>query len=161
MHDGPGLQRLRELIGEVRIALLTTLDGEGQMHTRPIETLQCEPDGTLWFFTACDSPKSAELRHDTRVSLGYSHPGKSIYVAVSGVGSVGRDIAKAAELWSPGQLAFYPQGLEDPRLALLKVRLERAEYWVTPGKASYVLAAVNAALTGTPAGVLGENRKLP
>jgi hypothetical protein len=40
------------------------------------------------------------------------------------------------------------------------VPLERAEYWIAPGRISYLLAAARAVLTGTPARVLGENRKI-
>jgi hypothetical protein len=44
---------------------------------------------------------------------------------------------------------------------LLRVQIERAEYWNAPGQTSYVIAAVSAAITGTAAGVIGENQKIP
>ena len=44
-------------------------------------------------------------------------------------------------------------GLVDPQLALLRVRIERAEYWDAPGKAAYLLAVAKASLTGKPAQV--------
>jgi hypothetical protein len=40
------------------------------------------------------------------------------------------------------------------------VLIERAEYWIAPGRTSYLIAAMAAAVTGTPAGVMGENRKI-
>jgi general stress protein 26 len=94
------------------------------------------------------------------VSLGYADPVKNVYAAITGSASVLRDAQKAAELWSIEQRAYYPKGPEDERLALLRVRIERAEYWIAPGSASYLIAAASAALTGTPAGVIGENRKI-
>jgi general stress protein 26 len=94
------------------------------------------------------------------VSLGYADPAKHVYVAVSGSGSLLRDIQKAKQLWSVEQRAYYPEGPEDGRLALLRVRIERAEYWIAPGRTSYLVAAATAAATGTPAGVIGENRKV-
>lgn len=48
----------------------------------------------------------------------------------------------------------------DERLALLRVDIERAEYWIAPGRLSYLVAAAKAAVTGTPVGVVGENRKI-
>ena len=158
--DRADSEKLGKLIEHIKVALLTTFDAEGQLHTRPLETLQYEANGTLWFFTDSHSPKSAELQRDVRVSLGYADPAKHIYVAITGVGSVMRDEAKAAELWTPGQRAWYPQGPTDERLALLRVHIEHAEYWFAPGRASYALAAARAAITGTPATVLGENRKM-
>jgi general stress protein 26 len=67
---------------------------------------------------------------------------------------------KAKQLWSMEQRAYYPDGPEDERLALLRVQIERAEYWIAPGRTSYIVAAVTAAITGTPAGVIGENQKI-
>ena len=83
-----------------------------------------------------------------------------MYVAVSGSGGLFRDNQKARQLWSIEQRAYYPEGPEDEHLALLRVLIERAEYWIAPGRTSYLVAAVAAAATGTPAGVIGENHKL-
>lgn len=151
---------LLELIREIEIGLLTTVDGAQRLHTRPVQTLRCDEDGVLWFFTDAGSAKAEELRRDPRVSIGYAHLAKGLYATVQGEGRIRRDRSKAAELWKPLQRAWYPQGLEDPRLAVLELRIEQAEYWITPGRASYALAAARAALTGEPATV-GEDVKLP
>jgi general stress protein 26 len=160
-HSDPGdFAKLGELIRDIRVALLTTRDLDGRFHTRPVETLQIEGDRTLWFFTDWMSPKVDELTHDVRVSLGYADPTKNAYVAVSGSGGLFRNVEKARELWSIEQRAYYPEGPDDERLALLRVVIERAEYWIAPGRTSYLIAAATAAVTGTPAGVVGENRQL-
>jgi general stress protein 26 len=159
--DAGGLVKLGELIRDIRIALLTTVDHDGRLHTRPVQTLQVDDaDRSLWFFTDWNSPKVDELHHDVRVSLGYSDPDKNVFVAVSGSGSLFRDIQKAKQLWSIEQRAYYPEGPEDERLAVLRVLIERAEYWTAPGRTSYLVAAMTATVTGTPANVIGENRKI-
>jgi general stress protein 26 len=100
-HSDPGdFARLGELIRDIRVALLTTIDRDGRFHTRPVQTLQVEADRTLWFFTDWSAPKVDELHHDARVSLGYADPEKNVYVAVSGSGSLLRDAQKAKQLWS-------------------------------------------------------------
>jgi general stress protein 26 len=152
--------RLNELILRIRIALLTTVDAEGRFHTRPVETLGFEANEVLWFFTDRKSPKADEVRHDLRVSLGYAEPAGHTYVAVTGTATLVHDADKARELWTLEQLAYYPDGPEDSRLALLRVQIERAEYWIAPGRISYLLAAARAAMTGVPVGVIGENRKI-
>jgi general stress protein 26 len=152
--------KVGELIQEIRVALLTTVDRDGRFHARPVQTLQVDADEALWFFTDWSSPKVDELRHDVRVSLGYADPAKNMYLAISGTGSLLRDPQKASELWSVEQRAYYPRGPEDERLALLRVRIDRAEYWIAPGRVSYLVAAAKATLTGMPAGVIGENRKV-
>jgi general stress protein 26 len=151
--------KVGDIIRAVRVALLTTVDRHGQLHTRPVQTLHVEADEVLWFFTDWRSPKVDELQHDFRVSLGYADPAKQMYAAISGIGSLRRDPQKAQELWTLEQFAYYPQGPDDERLALLRVQIESAEYWLAPGRVSYLIAAAKAAVTGVPAGVIGENRK--
>lgn len=160
MSDRGDLPRLKELIDSICIGLLTTVDLDGSLHTRPVETLRCDADGTLWFFTDHESPKAHELSHDMRVSVGYSKASKNVYVAVAGRARVLRDRALAADLWKPGQRAWYPKGVDDEHLSILRVAIERAEYWETPGRASYLLAAMAAAVTGKPA-TIGQSKKLP
>ena len=160
MSDEAGFARLRELIERIRIGLLTTVDLDGSLHTRPIETLRCDADGTLWFFTDHQSPKAHELAHDMRVSVGYSEPARNTYAVVTGHASILRDRTLAAELWEFAQRAWYPKGLDDESLSILRVTFERAEYWERGGKASCVLAALRATVTGRQA-VVGRDQKLP
>jgi general stress protein 26 len=159
MSEEGGLARLKELIDKVRIGLLTTVDVDGALHTRPVETLRCDADGTLWFFTDLASPKANELARDTRVSVGYSQPSKKIYAVVTGRGRILRDRALAAQLWTAAQRAWYLRGVDDEHLSILRVTLQRAEYWETPGRLSYLLAAAAAGVSGKPA-TLGRSRKL-
>ena len=159
-RESGDFHELERLIRRMRIALLTTVDREGGFHSRPVQTLRIDPDHTLWFFTDIASPKADELRHDVRVSLGYADPSRRTYVAVSGVGTVYRDARKARELWSVEQRAYYPDGPEDRRLVILRVRIERAEYWIAPGRFSYLVAAARAAVSGVPVDIIGKNRKI-
>ncbi len=153
-------EKLEHLIRDIRIGLLTTVEADGHFHTRPVQTMQIEARETLWFFTSWSSPKVHEMQQDVRVALAYASPAHHTYVAVSGSSTLLRDPHKAKALWSLEQRAYYPDGPEDSRLALLRVRIERAEYWIAPGRTSYLLAAAKAAVTGVPVGVIGENRKL-
>jgi general stress protein 26 len=154
------MAQVAELVWNIRVALLTTVNREGHFHTRPIQTLQAEGGEALWFFTDWSSPKVDELLHDRRVSLGYADPRRHVYLAVSGVASLLRDPTKARELWTAEQRAYYPNGPDDERLAVLRVQVEQAEYWIAPGRVSYWIAAAKATITGRPADVVGENHKV-
>ncbi|MGH8228650.1 MAG: pyridoxamine 5'-phosphate oxidase family protein [Steroidobacteraceae bacterium] len=159
-HQTGDMANVAELIWSIRIALLTTADPEGHFHTRPVETLQIERGADIWFFTGWSSPKVDELLRDRRVSLGYADPGRRVYLAVGGWAGLLRDPTKARELWTEEQRAYYPNGPGDERLALLRVRIERAEYWIAPRRATYRIAAATAAATGKPADVVGENHRI-
>jgi general stress protein 26 len=153
------LGKVLDLIRDIRIALLTTVDCESAFHTRPVQTLAVEDQGTIWFFTDLRSGKAHELRADMRIALGYADTAANRYVAVTGTGTVQRDPQKAAELWQFEQRAYYPDGPNDERLGVLTVEIERAEYWIAPGRTSYLFAVLKAATTGTPAAVVGENQR--
>ena len=159
----PGAQdellNVLRLIREIPIALLTTFDSGGSFHTRPVQTLAVENDGTLWFFTDVHSGKAHELCVDTRVGLGYADMAANRYVAVRGVGTLRSDAHKAQELWHFEQRAYYPDGPTDERLGVLRVQIQRAEYWIAPGRASHLFEALKATVTGLPAGVVGKNEQ--
>ena len=160
LPDIGDLAKVTELIRAIRIALLTTVDADGRMHSRPVQTLRVESDRTLWFFTDWGSHKVTQVAHDERVNLGFADLSRNIFVVVSGTASLLRDPDKARELWTVEQLAYYPEGPEDTRLALVRVQIERAEYWLAPGRVSYLVAAARAVTTGEPAGIIGRHGKV-
>ncbi len=121
-------EKLKELIGKIEIAMLTTEDGK-QLRSRPMSTSKLDEDGNLWFFTNEFSSKVDEIQADRQVNLSYAEKGSNTYVSVSGKASLVHDKQKIDELWSPILKAWFPDGKEDPSIALLKVVPEHAEYW--------------------------------
>ena len=51
---------------------------------------------------------------------------------LTGTARVVRDADKIRALWSPRLERWFPKGLDDPDLALLEVRIDKAEYWDEP-----------------------------
>ncbi len=127
------LQKLAELIAEIRFAMLTTAEPDGTLRSRPLSTLQMDAQGQLWFFTGQSSPKAGELEQHHQVNLSYARPDKQDYVSVSGTAELIHDRDKMRELWTPWIKPWFPDGLDDPDLVLLKVTVEQAEYWDAPG----------------------------
>ena len=143
------IKKLGELMKDIQYAMLTTVDEEGCLRSRPMAQQQMEFDGTLWFFTELNSGKVTELERDHHVNLSYAHPGDNKYVSVSGTARVVRDTAKAKELWNPLLKAWFPGGPEDPNTGLLRVEVDKAEYWDSPSsKAVQMIGFAKAALTG-------------
>jgi general stress protein 26 len=142
-------QKLAELIKDIRVAMLTTAAEDGALHSRPMATLEREFDGTLWFFTDAESGKVYEVRADQHVNLAYSSPRSNSFVSVAGRALVTRDQAKIKELWSPAMKAWFPEGEDDPNIALLCVQVESAQYWDTPdSKAVHLIGFVKATVQG-------------
>ena len=64
------------------------------------------------------------------------------------------------ELWDQLYRAWFPQGLEDLDLALLRVDVERAEYWDAPsGTMAEIAGFVKTSADSRPDDV-GENEKI-
>jgi len=153
------IEKIRTLIEDIDFCMLTTIDS-GHLRSRPMSTQQAEFDGDIWFFTSDNTHKVDELRKDDRVCAAYSKPGSDTYVSISGRAEVVKDRAKIEELWNPVLKAWFPEGLDDPHLCLLKVSAEQAEYWDSPsGKLVQLLGFVKALATGQEAD-WGENRKV-
>lgn len=123
------LKKLTELVEEVKICMFATIHEDYTLQSRPMQTIEVDAEGNLWFFTNEYSDKVEDVSKENTVYLMYSHPGKNTYIHVKGKANVVRDKAKMKELWSPIVKAWFPQGLEDPALALLKVDTSEASYW--------------------------------
>jgi general stress protein 26 len=91
-----------------------------------------EFDGDLYFFTKITATKVHEVEHERNVCVSYAAPEEQCYVSMSGAAHLVRDRAKMHELWFPDLETWFPEGLEDPGLALLSVRVTQAEYWEGP-----------------------------
>ena len=157
--DSP-VHKLGTLIKDIKFAMLTTVDDDGNLRSRPMATQNSEFDGELWFFTKASAPKVHEVEHEQHVNVSYAHPKDQRYVSISGKAQLVHDEHKKHELWTPAMKAWFPQGPEDPEIGLLKITAHQAEYWETPSSAVVHLAGfVKATLTGT-AYHPGENEKL-
>lgn len=128
-QDPRAAAKLHELIDGIAVAMLVTVTPDGALRSRPMMTQQMSEGGSLWFFTAKDSPAAEDLAEEQAVNVAYADPEHDRYVSVSGQGSFVTERAKLEELWSDALRRFFPQGLDDPRLTLLQVRVESAEYW--------------------------------
>jgi general stress protein 26 len=118
-------------------------------------------DGDLWFFTADDAPKTEEIAREHQVAVAYAEPKDERYISLSGTAVITRDNNKAQELWKPIYKTWFPGGLADPHLALLHVRVEKAEYWdASSGKMVNLANMAKAAFTGTHPENMGEHEKL-
>lgn len=127
------LDKLRELIEGIDIAMLSTQARDGRLVSRPLRTQQMDDDGHLWFVTDRTSHKADEIEKNPQVNIAYAAPSDNTYVSVAGIAEVRDDRRKLHELWSPAMSLFYPKGEDDPDLCLLKVRMQSAEYWDSPG----------------------------
>ena len=154
-------QKLREMIKDIDFCMLTTVDENDDLHSRPM-SLNSEVDqqGNLWFFTYGDSHKVSEVKRVPKCNVSFADPDDHRYVSISGTSELVRDKAKIKELWKPELKAWFPKGVDEPDIALLRLSIEKAEYWDSPGgTVAHVISFVSALVTGKSAD-WGENKKL-
>ena len=150
MMENSAMLTLKDKIKDIRIAMMTTRDDTGHLRSRPMATHDIDVDGTLWFFTKEHSPKVDEIESiENDINLSYMSTNQNLFVSVSGKAVLVKDKAKINELWNPLLKAWFPQGLDDPELALLKVTIDQAEYWDAPSnRMIQVIGVIKAAITG-------------
>ena len=135
VQQDDAVSKFKKLAEDVNTCMFTTIDDNGQVFSRPMATVHVDDEGNAWFFTNEFSEKVTEISKDNTVYLIYSHPKHNIYVTVKGSCMVILDRAKMRDLWKPSMKAWMPEGLDDPKLCLLKVITEDAHYWnSTSGK---------------------------
>jgi len=127
------LEKVAQLVDEIRFAMLTTQEQDGTLHSRPMTTLQMDADGCLWFFTSVHSYKVDDVNEQAKVNLGYARTDQQDYLSVAGTAQVVRDRKKMEELWTTWLKPWFRDGLNDPDLVLLRVRIDEANYWDAPG----------------------------
>ena len=141
------VKKLNELISDSKVAMLTTVDLNGSLQSRPMASLDRRFDGELWFFSRKSSHKTREIQKTHQVNICYSNSEDSAYVSLSGEAEVIDDLKKLIEFWKPELKAYFPMGLEDPDLALLRVKIATAEYWESPS--SWMMKIIHFANIGS------------
>lgn len=158
MSNEASLKKFKELVSDINVCMFIT-GNKNNNHTRPMATIEADDAGTLWFFTDLRSIKVEETSMDHTVHLVYAHPGKESYLDVWGNATVITDRPAIKDKWSPVVKAWFPNGVDDPNLALLQVKPTDVYYWnAETGKMISFLKIAASALTGKrfSEGVEGE-----
>ena len=123
---------LSEKIKDIRVAMLTTVEPDGTLRSRPMVAQDTEFDGDLWFFTEASAPKVEDVQQHQQVNVSYEKPNEDLFISVSGTAQLVRDHNEIKKRWRPHYKTWFSNGEDDPDLALLKVTVTQAEYWHMP-----------------------------
>ena len=152
-------EKLWSMMKDIGFAMLTTEDG-GKLRARPMVAAQDSFTGTLWFFTRESSHKVDEVQGEHQVGVTYADGGKQEYVSLSGKANLVTDKATVAAHWSEPMRTWFPKGIDDPEVSLLKIDVDAAEYWDAPNSTMvHAFGYLKARLTGESPDP-GENEKV-
>lgn len=139
-EENKNISKFIEMVKDSKICMLiTSEEGEENLSGRPMGINEIDEDGTMWFFTKKSSHKVDEVSKSKKVSIAIANNDSNNYLMIHGSGSLSDDKAKMKELWSPIMKAWFPKGLEDDDMVLIKVVPSEVNYWDSSSSKMVVL----------------------
>lgn len=146
--SGDPVQNLARMIDTIDIAMLTTTTDDGQLESRPMATRPLASDGIVWFFASRTSHLVQSVVNHPKVNISYTDPIRQRYVSVSGSAAVLDDHVKRHAFWQPKYTTWFPHGVDDPDLILLRIQVDHADYWEAASSPVASLIGFSKALIG-------------
>ena len=124
------VKKIRELVKEAQTCFFcTALPSGDSSGSRPMNVRDVDDDGNLWFLSSNDSHKNLEVGMDPTVRLYFQGSPHSEFLMLTGHATVSADKAKIKELWSPVLRTWFTEGIDDPRITVIKVTPTEGYYW--------------------------------
>ena len=135
---------LLSLLDEFDTAMLVGLEADGTLRARPMGLQhQRLDDCDLWFVSADDTHKIDEIDRHHQVNVCCLRTRDRAYVSLSAQARIERSPHEVRRLWQPSwKLWFGDESPEDGGIVLIKLRIQRAEYWEPEGGRLRVLYAM-------------------
>ncbi len=154
------VEKLKELTSRCKVSMLGTFE-EMRVHFRPMAHVDVDDMGNLWFFTSMDSEKTTQINNNPNVYLTYACENDNTYLSVEGIASVSNiNRERMKELFTPTLRAWFPDGLDDPSLALMIVHPLEIDYWTNnENKILTYFKMLSSAVAGTRV-TIGEQGRL-
>ena len=124
------ITQVANMMRDLDYCMFTTRAEDGSLRSRPMSNNgEVEFDGDVWFFSAGESRKVAEIEADPSVELSYSDAARFLFISMSGTATIVRDIAKKQELWIEDLERWFEDGPDDEDVVLIKVTPNVVAYW--------------------------------
>ena len=140
-------KHLWDALEDTRVGMLGLAGGEPR-HMQPMTAFVDRETDSLWFFTYRDT----DLARDVTVQGGHYamfclvSKDQHLYACLGGELEEQFDRERMDRYWDPVVAAWYPDGKDDPRLTLLRMKLDDAQVWVSragPVRFAFEIAKAN------------------
>lgn len=149
LTDRDAVNKIRSLAESARICLFGTALAQPPLTVRPMAVQSVDDAGHLWFLSGRSSETNRQIAADARVQLLFANPGSSEFMTLQGTATISDDRALREEHWTPMAKTWFHDGVDDPELTVLSVRVEDGYYWDTKhGKTVSLLKIAAGAVTG-------------
>jgi len=150
LHGQEAIKKIKELTGKNSTCFFCTHPSNGvPMTVRPMSVQQLDDEGNFWFLSSIDSHKNMEIQEDNTVQLLFQGSKYSDYLSVYGNATISKDKNKIKELWEPLIKTWFTEGVDDPRITVIKVEPIEGYYWDNKhGNAVALVKMAIGAMTG-------------
>jgi general stress protein 26 len=132
-----GREAIPTIAGQLRAidtCMLATRAEDGELHARPMSNNgQVEWDGSSWFFAPADGRLVAEIGRNPDAVATYRAEDRFAWVALSGRAEVVEDADAKREKWLSELDRWFPNGPDDPNVALIRIEATAAQWWTEEG----------------------------
>ena len=153
------IDRVWSMLSEIPVAMVVTDTANGEhLRARPMAVRPVPEEGAIYFLTDVGAPKSAEIERDHEICLALADNEKHKYLSITGRAEIIDDRDRVKQIWSIYDKAFWSNA-DDPRIRILRVWPENAEYWEGAGAVATAVKLVAASVSGRRVS-LGRNEKV-
>ncbi len=126
------VSKIKELADKAQTCFFCTVASSPESTgARPMAVQEVDDEGNLWFLSAGDSYKNKDLARDPAVKLFFQGSAHSDFLMLSGSATISREKEKIRQLWNPMIKTWFTEGVDDPRITVLKVQPDDGYYWDT------------------------------
>jgi general stress protein 26 len=124
------VKKIKELAKSAETCFFCTKITTGYpLTTRPMSIRKVDDDCIVWFLSAEDSNKNAEIQSDAHVQLLFQGSAHSDFLSVYGTAKILKDKTIIKELWEPILKTWFTEGIDDQRITVIKVEAKDGYYW--------------------------------
>lgn len=132
LNGKEAVEKIQELVKKAASCFFCTNTGDVSLTaTRPMAVQEVDDEGNLWFLSASDSHKNAEIHADSTVKLYFQGSAHSDFLTLQGQASITRDLNKIKDLWQPLLKTWFTEGQQDPRITVIRFTPQSGHYWDT------------------------------
>ncbi len=122
-------KKIKDLVETAKSCFFCTALSGGPVKTRPMSVQKIDESGNLYFLSANDSYKNAEIAQDSQVQLFFQGGAHSDFLTITGRATISTDKALIKELWEPILKTWFTEGENDPRITAITVDTTDGYYW--------------------------------
>lgn len=132
LQGSGAVEKMRELIDAAGSCFFQTSSSINDSYSaRPMSVQKTDDAGNIWFLSAIDSKKNAELISNPKAKLFFQGSPHSDFLELQGTVTITQDKVKIKELYDPIVKVWFTEGVDDPRITVLQFKPETGYYWDT------------------------------